>query len=142
MERLREEFLAFHRDNPWVYDRLLRRVEQIYATGRRKYSMRTLLSVARFDRDLETTGEDVPVAGGEERRVKLNDHHSPYYARLVAYKNPHLRDFFEYRRVAGEVQGEVILFSDVPGEPDLVLGEVLPAQPRRRRLIDYFLRRR
>jgi len=121
---LRGQFLRFHYGNPWVYDRLVEICYQLLERGFNFYSMRTLISVLRFEWDLKTGGDVVHLGGGEELHVKLNDHHSPYYARLIAYKHRCFEDFFEYRRVEGERYGEVILFSDVPGEPDVPKGSL------------------
>jgi hypothetical protein len=129
---MRREFLKFHRDNPWVYAKLVKYCKKLIDANWSKYSMRTLISVIRFDRDLETGGAEVTIDGGDTLRVKINDHHSPYYARLFAYKHPRHEYFFEYRRVEGEQQGVVILFSDVPGEPDRILGQPAPTPAPRR----------
>lgn len=119
---LRKDFLAFHKANPWVYRRLVKICTDIRGRRWKKYSMRTLIAVLRYEWDLRTGGDEIIIAGGEERRVKLNDHHTAYYARLLAYKKPEFRDFFEFRRVAGERKGEIRLFSDDPRRSDIILG--------------------
>jgi hypothetical protein len=132
MNRMRAAFLEFHRDNPQVYQRAKEMCQLLWSRGWRHYSMRTVIHALRFRFDVETGGEDVEVAGGDTMRVKLNNNHSPYYARLLSYKEPRFEGFFEYRRVAGEENGVVILFSDVPGEPDFVLGQRSTTPPQRR----------
>lgn len=126
--RLRQEFLQFHKENPWVYTKLADYCERLWKAGWRSYSMRTLIAVIRFDRDLETGGEEVTIEGNPVR-VKINDHHASYYARLLAYKRRKFERFFNFRRVQGEEQGVVVLFSDVRGERDRVLGAP-PPPPR------------
>ena len=132
MNRMRAAFLKFHRENPQVYASVTDMCQQLWDRNWRHYSMRTVIHALRFRFDLETGGEDVEIDGGDIVRVKLNNNHSPYYARLLSYKIPRFEGFFEYRRVAGEEQGIVILFSDIPGEPDRILGQAPPpVTPRR-----------
>jgi hypothetical protein len=104
------EFLAFHEANRWIYGRLNEICSQLLARGFRRYSTRTLISVLRFEADLKTTGEQVQIEG-ESRAVKLNDHHSPYYARMLIEDRPELWDFFELRSAEGDPEEQ-------PDEPD------------------------
>ena len=101
-ERLRRAFLEFHHANPWVYDRLVAICKAFKACGRDRYSMRTIICVLRFEADMRTTGETVIVDGGETRRVKLNNNHSPYYARMFVEEYPEFKAFFEFRRAEGD----------------------------------------
>lgn len=95
------DFLEFHAQNPWVYDKIKQMVHSLKRRGWTHYSMRTMIAVLRFEWDLRTTGADVPTTDGE-RSVKLNDHHSPYYARLLVEEYPVLWDFFEFRECDGD----------------------------------------
>lgn len=128
MNRMRSKFLEFHRENRQVYASVVEMCNQLWDRGWRHYSMRTVIHALRFRFDLETGGEDVDISGGVTARVKLNNNHSPYYARLLSYKDPKFEGFFEYRRVVGEEQEVVILFSDVPGEQDFIIGQRPPAR--------------
>jgi hypothetical protein len=103
-----------------VYLQVLDFCNRLWTTGWRHYSMRTIIAVIRFDRDLQTTGADVQ-ADGDAISVKLNNNHAPYYARVIAYHHPRFRDFFSFRRVAGEARGVPILFSVNPLQPDIYL---------------------
>ncbi len=111
--KLWKEFLAFHDENPWVYTRLKQIVQQLREKGFKRYSTRTLIAVLRFEWDLQTTGEDVKLEG-ELRKVKLNDHHTAYYARMLIEERPELWEFFELRSAEGD-----------PEDPDIP--EVLQA---------------
>jgi len=119
---LRRAFLEFHWANPWVYKKLVEICIELQEQGYKLYSMRTLIAHLRYTWDRSTSGSEVRLAGGVIRRVKLNDHHTAYYARLLAYKRPRFRSFFEFRRVAGEPEGVVVLFSDLLHQRDIVLG--------------------
>jgi hypothetical protein len=97
-----QEALAFHAENPWVLDRLRQICFELRARGFTRYSTRTLVAVLRFELDLKTTGQAVNLADGRERVVKLNDHHTAYYARMLIEAHPELWDFFELRSAEGD----------------------------------------
>lgn len=103
-DRLRRTFEVFHKANPEVYEKILGMCRRLRKTGWRKYSMRTIVSVLRFEQDLASTGEEVAVDAPERlRRVKLNNNHSPYYARLLVEEHPtEFAGFFEMRLAEGE----------------------------------------
>jgi hypothetical protein len=95
--------LEFHELNPWVFDRLKQICSDLRERGFTHYSTRTVISVLRFEWDLQSTGQGVVIDGGEERVVKLNDHHSPYYARMLIEQCPEVWwDFFELRAAEGD----------------------------------------
>lgn len=96
------KMIEFHHANPWVYSRLKTICFELRVKGFRRYSTRTLIAVLRFEWDLRTTGQDVVVSGGDERAVKLNDHHTAYYARMLIEAHPELWDFFELRSAEGD----------------------------------------
>ena len=96
------KFIEFHNQNPWVYDRLKHHCNELRTKGFRKYSTRTLIAVLRFEWDLKTTHQEVRTADGETIKVKLNDHHSAYYARMLIEDFPHMWDFFELRYAEGD----------------------------------------
>lgn len=101
--QLRLAFLAFHQANPWVYVRMVAHCRALLARGYKQYSSRTLISVMRFEWDLQTTKQRVLFAGAmAPSAVKLNDHHSPYYARMIMASHPEFADFFSRREVTGE----------------------------------------
>jgi hypothetical protein len=118
--RLRNDFLQFHYANPWVYEKLEECCERLWEAGWRKYSMRTLVALIRFDADLQTSGSELNI-DGEAVSVKICNNHAPYYARLLAYKRPKFERFFNYRHVHGETRGVAELFSDIPGEESRLL---------------------
>jgi hypothetical protein len=119
--------MSFHSRNPWVYDRIEEMVRSLQARGFKKYSMRTIVAVLRFEYDLKTGGEEVVVDGGETIRVKLNNNHASYYARMWRDKHPDQAGFFNYRRAEGEVEGEVLPVVK-PKKPMSVLSQFLSGQ--------------
>ncbi|MDP2607291.1 MAG: hypothetical protein Q8S00_32540 [Deltaproteobacteria bacterium] len=95
-------FLEFHHDNPWVYRRIKEISNDLYTSGFRYYSTRTVISVLRFEWDLRTGGQEVIITG-KPRMVKLNNNHSPYYARMMIEEDPgKWTDFFELRSAEGD----------------------------------------
>ena len=93
--------LEFHAANPWVYERLRSMCADLLERGFTRYSSRTLVAVLRFDWDLRTGGQVVRMEGGE-RIVKLNDHSTAYYARMLIEAEPALARFFELRAAEGD----------------------------------------
>ena len=81
-------FLEFDRKYPWVYTSLHEMAVQLKGAGFKRYSMRTMWEVLRWQQDRK-------VAGG---KWELNDHLAPFYARKLMRENPRLRDFFETRQ--------------------------------------------
>ncbi len=80
-----DEWLVFHRANPLVYRELRRMALELLAAGRRRYGMHGLFEVLRWHRArLQTTDDD----------FKINDHHAPFYARLLMIHEPRLVGFF------------------------------------------------
>lgn len=91
--RLEREFLAFHRENPHVWELFQRFALDAIRSGRRHYSARAIVHRIRWHYEVETARTD---------DFKINNNHSPYYARLFAERHPEHARFFEYRRVRGE----------------------------------------
>jgi hypothetical protein len=104
------EWLAYHRANPRVYELLLRFAREVKAAGFHRYGIRPITERVRWHVAIETRN-----AGG----FKINDHHQPYYARLIMAAHPsEFGGFFETRNHARfPVSSEMILeLSGVGGE--------------------------
>jgi hypothetical protein len=82
-------FKKFHTENPQVYKSFKARALRMHATGREKYSARTIVEVMRWHYDIRTTG-DV---------FEINDDYVPLYARLFLYHHFDMLGFFELRTV-------------------------------------------
>jgi hypothetical protein len=100
-DKLRRAFQKFHQDNPHVYQRIKEICFALQGKGWKHYSMRTIIAVLRFEWDLETGGEQVATDDGPAR-VKLNNNHSPYYARMLLEDHPTFKGFFQLRKAEGE----------------------------------------
>jgi len=81
------DFDDFHRQNPAVYDELVRLTRQLKARGIRRYSIKGVYEVLRFNVKLRTTGDD----------YKLNNNYTASYARLIMEQEPDLDGFFDTR---------------------------------------------
>ena len=84
-----QRFKDFHRANPHVYHQFRQLALDMRATGRARYSARTIMEVLRWHYDIKTTG-DV---------FEINDNFTPIYVRLLIYNHPEFTDFFELREV-------------------------------------------
>lgn len=84
-EQLFDEWLGFHQANPDIYRELRRMALTLVARGRRRYGINGLFEVLRWDRaQLQTTDDE----------FKINDHHAPFYARLLMMREQRLVGFF------------------------------------------------
>lgn len=95
------EFLQFHADNPQVYERIVELSRKLYQRGCRRYSMRGLFYVLRYEAELQTGGILVWI-GGERQKLKLKNGHSPYYARLLRRDHPALGAMFSFCESAAD----------------------------------------
>jgi hypothetical protein len=87
-----ERFRAFHETNPQVYAELRDLALRAKRAGLKRYGMKGLFEVLRWNRALQTQGEP----------WLLNNNYTAHYARLLMERVPELRGFFETRRsVAG-----------------------------------------
>ena len=83
-----ERFESFHAANPHVARRLAEMAVSLKRQGVKRYGMKALFEVLRYDAAMNTHGEP----------FKLNNNYTPYYARLLMDKMPGLRGFFETRK--------------------------------------------
>lgn len=89
------EFLAFLPDNTHVYTAFEREAKRVVARGFAHYSARTIVEVLRHHTALQEV---------DQTPRKLNDHNTPYLARLFSLMNPANAGLFEFR-VAKAVKG-------------------------------------
>lgn len=87
---LEAAFLAFHRANPEVYRLFVRFALEAARAGRSRFGARMIWNRIRWFTDVETK---------ESSGLKLNNNHTPYYARLFARDYPEHALLFETRRV-------------------------------------------
>lgn len=83
-----ERFMAFHHENLKVYDLFERFALEAIRRGRSRFSARTIIHRIRWYTEIETRGD----------AYKINDHWSPFYARMFLKKHPGHDGFFEFRK--------------------------------------------
>jgi hypothetical protein len=89
---LRDAFDLFHAQHPEVYVWLREKALGLRHRGREHYGLRALWEVLRFHTAM----------GDFHADYRLNDHHPPFYARLLMRDVPELRGFFETRAAAAD----------------------------------------
>ena len=82
-------WLKFHADNPGVYAWLYQSAMQLKANGHKKWGMKSLIEVLRWQHAMQTT----------DTMFKINNNHAPYYARYLMDMEPQLEGFFNIRKV-------------------------------------------
>ncbi|MFA6118150.1 MAG: hypothetical protein WC729_29455 [Sphingomonas sp.] len=102
MDRIKEQFEAFHIENPHVYALLRELALEARKAGVRVYGIGMLWEVLRWKLYVETTGND---------DFSLNNNYRALYARMLMRTEPMLRDFFitRKRRVGEEAEAVVNL---------------------------------
>lgn len=84
-----EEFLDWLPQNLHVYYAFEEEAIRIHKRGFKHYSARTIVHVLRHHSAVSESGS----------QWKINDHHSPYLARLFDIFNPWYEGLFEYRTI-------------------------------------------
>jgi hypothetical protein len=93
-DEMTERFLEFHAANPRVYGALVRFAFEAQAAGYEKYGLSDLMGRVRWE--LQVVDRDPRGDVGDD--FKINDHYSPYYARLIMNRHETLRGMFDLRR--------------------------------------------
>jgi hypothetical protein len=91
-----EDFLSFHHANPQVWELFKKYTFQALRVGHRRYSSRTILHLIRWHEDVETVGAGKLFDGTE---LKINNNHSPWYARVFMTVYPEWSGFFRNREL-------------------------------------------
>jgi hypothetical protein len=86
---IQDRFDQFHKDNPSIYDLLVRFALEVKHSGRSRYSIDAIIQRVRWHVTIETRSSD----------FKLNDHFTSRYARLIMSRVPELDGFFEVREL-------------------------------------------
>lgn len=85
----REKFDKFHEENPHVYTELVNLARLAHERGRRKFGIKMLFEVVRWNRFIQTN----------DPSFKLNNNHAPYYARLIMEQEADLAGLFNLREI-------------------------------------------
>lgn len=84
---IQERFEAFHKANPQVYRALVQLALSMKNSGRKKYGMKGLFEVLRWNYNITTRGEE----------FKMSNDFTSRYARLIMDVEPELDGFFDTR---------------------------------------------
>lgn len=68
-----DNFRKFHRNNPKVFDMVLKYAYKQKNKGRTHYSIEIILNVIRYHVDLDTVGD----------QFKINNNYKPFYSRMA-----------------------------------------------------------
>lgn len=94
MTKLEADFLNFHKENPDVYDHFKKFTFEKIRFGYKHYSSRAVIHRVRWETD---AGDPEKVDG-----FKINNNHSPYYARMFMWEYPQFAGFFRNRTVKSD----------------------------------------
>lgn len=71
-DQMLPRFLAFHKDNPHIWEMFDRFARELVANGHSRFGACAIFNEIRWYTATKTT----------DKELKLNDHHATYYARL------------------------------------------------------------
>jgi len=117
MSGLWEKFEEWHDANPHVWGLFVRFAMEAIAVGRPKFSARDIVHRIRWHTNVELRSVD---------EFKINDHWSPYYARLFVRVYPEYNWLFELREAEEDPTTEERLTRKVP---KIVMKDGLPTLP-------------
>lgn len=92
MRNLQQDYERFDKANPTVYSLFRRFAGEALDAGRDKYSARAIFHRIRWHTEIETRGD----------RFKVNNNHSPFYARRLEWEEPRFKGFFRSREAAAD----------------------------------------
>lgn len=91
----RRAFLAFHEENPAVFDLFLRFSREARRSGHSRMSAYMIMHRVRWETAITTTERRINPDTGEP--LKINNNHIPYYSRLLMEQHPEFDGFFVTR---------------------------------------------
>ena len=96
-DKIANSFRKFHRENPSVYQELVKLARSLKENGRGHYGIKALFEVVRFHRAVRTN----------DPAFKLNNNYSALYSRLIMEQEPDLDGFFGTRIRKARINYEI-----------------------------------
>ena len=91
--KLEVQFAKFHAENQKIYTLFVQYAMDLKEASFNFYSARAIIHRIRWHLDVETKSGD---------GFKINNNHSPYYARKMMREYPEFKEFFSLRKTEGE----------------------------------------
>lgn len=85
-----EKFRTYHLSHPKVFILFKQYANEMIKSGREHYSAEIIINQIRWHHDIQSKGADV---------FKISNDFKPLYARLLVFKYPEFKDFFQFRQV-------------------------------------------
>lgn len=85
-----QKFKKYHKDNPRVYDLIVKYSNKVRAAGFKHYGIWAIINQVRWHVDVETQDPD---------GFKMNNNYCSRYARMVMDNHPHLDGLFRLRQL-------------------------------------------
>ena len=89
---IQERFARFHKENPHVYEEIIKIGRQMKARGFKHYSIRTILHIIRWHKHMQTN----------DPHFKISNNHSSRYVRLLVKEHPEFDGFFQMNKLRAE----------------------------------------
>ena len=91
MNKIDREFVAFHKANPIIFDKIVNYTHQLKLAGRKHYGIAAIIERVRWDYAIDVRYD--------EKGFKINNNFRSRYARLIEQKFPELKGFFRTRHI-------------------------------------------
>ena len=92
MPTIQSRFEEFHKNNPHVYDLILKYVKQVVDAGYKNYSINGIFEQIRWHTNIVT----------KDREFKLSNDYRSRYVRLFEQNNPKWIGFFRTRELTSK----------------------------------------
>ena len=92
-EWMNDSTWSFHKKNPHVYDLFKRFAFKVIDGGHQHFSSKAIFERIRWETLINTRGS----------KFKLQNNHTPYYARLFMHDFPQYDGFFRTREIKNEI---------------------------------------
>ncbi len=92
LQKRKRAFWDWHNANPQVYEKFEEYTLEAIATGRKHYSHWAIINRIRWNKEIETNGEE----------FKISNDYICFYARTFMAYNPQHKDFFKIKQLKEE----------------------------------------
>lgn len=99
---IQEKFLAFHQNNPEVFQLILKEARRALQAKKQKFGVKAIIEYIRWNKFIETHDAPMFDAKGEKRQLKLNNVYASRYARMLIEKYPEFEGKIETRELLSQ----------------------------------------
>jgi hypothetical protein len=92
-DEIKEKFIEYHKNNPWVWELFERFAMEMIGAGRERYSSSAIIERIRWEVDRKSSPDE---------RFKISNDFRAYYARMFIAKYPMCNSFFLIKKLRSQ----------------------------------------